>query len=277
MTKFITGDENIQAIKNLLNDKNDLKCAVAFWGDEALHFLENTNRKVKIICNLESGATNPYVISKLIDNPNIDIKTHQRLHAKVYWSPTLAIIGSTNVSANGLGLEGRELSGWIEASILIDEDILIKKIEDWFDLLYLDSFLIDDSALARAKNSWKDRRKIRPVQLVEGDDKIEPKSASILLNLTNTINGTFSKYIIEFLEVRPHTVRELHGKVKARDQVFYEEVNNLYLDGMGSHCKHRLNAAMESLKNKGIVIRTDDNKGSRWKLISKYKNNMKVW
>jgi HKD family nuclease len=270
MVNFITGDENKKTIKTLLREENNLKCAVAFWGDEALNLLENANTKVKIICNLESGATNPYVISKLLDNGNIDIKTHKQLHAKVYWSPTTAIVGSTNVSSNGLGLEGEELTGWIEASILIKEDDINKAIETWFDNLFINSDKIDDIVLSNAKVAWSERRKIRPIKLVKIAENNESESDPVLSNLKNTINATFSKYILEFLEICPHTVKELHAKVKSRDPVFYEEVNRLHLEGNHSSCKHRLNAAIQSLKERDIVIPSGNYEGSHiiWKLKS---------
>jgi phosphatidylserine/phosphatidylglycerophosphate/cardiolipin synthase-like enzyme len=72
--------------------------------------------------------------------PNIEIKSHSHLHAKVYWGSNQAIVGSANFSANDLGFEKTEKNGWIEAGMIInDEESILHKIEVWFDKLWFDS------------------------------------------------------------------------------------------------------------------------------------------
>ena len=145
---FIAGSENNQEIRKLLEDGSNLKCAVAFLGREALTFFEKTKEHTKLICNLESGATNPYVISKLIKNHDLEIRTNSKLHAKVYWTSHKAIVSSANISINRFGLEG--IDGWIEAGIVVDAENIINKIKEWFNDLWRNSNKIDKRTLAKA-------------------------------------------------------------------------------------------------------------------------------
>jgi phosphatidylserine/phosphatidylglycerophosphate/cardiolipin synthase-like enzyme len=101
--------------------------------------------------------------------PNIEIKSHSHLHAKVYWGSNQAIVGSANFSANDLGFEKTEKNGWIEAGMIInDEESILHKIEVWFDKLWFDSEskIIDNSILSKAREDWEKRRKHLPQALL---------------------------------------------------------------------------------------------------------------
>lgn len=63
--QFISGAENSKAILEFFSKDKPLKCAVAFWGGASLEIFDGSNQKIKILCNLESGATNPEAIRKL--------------------------------------------------------------------------------------------------------------------------------------------------------------------------------------------------------------------
>jgi HKD family nuclease len=103
MLKFIEGHELIEEFHSLMTKGAKLDLAVAYWGKDAARNL-NIQRSghVRIICDLASGACNPYEIKKLQSFTNTEIKTHDELHAKVYCVNDVAIIGSSNASTNGL-------------------------------------------------------------------------------------------------------------------------------------------------------------------------------
>jgi hypothetical protein len=106
------------------------------------------------------GGTNPHEIRRLM-NAGVRVRQWDSLHAKVYLFDGCAILGSSNASANGLAMEGREQSGWLEANILIDEPHLYKTISKWFD--NLPARKIGDGDLEKAFEMWSRRRRINPL------------------------------------------------------------------------------------------------------------------
>lgn len=161
-TEFISGDKNTDAIEKIFKTKGPLKCAVAFWGKKAWELLKDSKQEIKIICNLESGATNPFLIKELQNKENIKLRTQHNLHAKVYFSNHQAIIGSSNASANGLSLEDAEVTGYIEASVTTNDEKIIASINSWFKELWKNASEIDDGLLEESRKKWKNRRNNRP-------------------------------------------------------------------------------------------------------------------
>lgn len=193
--RFITGSENSQAIIDLLSAAKPLKCAVAFLGFASLELLKDSKQYIKILCNLESGATNPHVIRKLRNQKNIAIRTLSNLHAKVYLNPDTAIVGSANLSANGLAFEDKELSGWLEAGVLIKEASLVDEIDHWFELQWSMANEIDDTILESAEVTWVNRRNLRPIFLA-------PRNNHSLLELLKTEPHRFKDRRIFFIMYR---------------------------------------------------------------------------
>jgi hypothetical protein len=134
MLKFLSETEIGPEFLKLMG--KDKRFAVAFWGNGALTSLGLDGRGAigaKIICNLESGATNPDVVKQLIQSGAV-VRSNPKLHAKVYASSSTIILGSSNASANGLVVEGKnELTGWIEANIMTDDPTLVGKVGKWFN------------------------------------------------------------------------------------------------------------------------------------------------
>ena len=75
--------------------------AVAYWGKDATKrtgLAEHPNRaEVRVICDLLSGACNPNEIEELT-RIGVQVKTLDRLHAKVWISGHDVIVGSANAS-----------------------------------------------------------------------------------------------------------------------------------------------------------------------------------
>lgn len=158
-------------IESITKEAADIKLAVAFWGKGASETIKRIkNKKVKIICNLESGATNPYEIieiGKMIGYKNI--RSVKKLHAKVYLTNNKMIIGSSNFSANGLSLEGDETNKLIEANLLIEDKMIIQETKVWFNNLWINAKHIDERYCEKFIDKWLSNRKQNANQKKESD------------------------------------------------------------------------------------------------------------
>jgi hypothetical protein len=160
MRSFIFGNQVNEAVRATLRGKS-IQCAVAFWGRGASNLFDKIVQEARIICNLETGATNPNEIIKIM-RPGFEIRQCDSLHAKVYIGETKAVIASANASANGLGLEGNEIHTWIEAGVLLDN---IREVQSWFERLWDNKDLVHEITahdLQRAKDKWLIRQAWRP-------------------------------------------------------------------------------------------------------------------
>jgi len=164
--KFISGKAYSQAVEEIVSLEKEMKCAVAFWGADWISHFKKLTQPIQIICNLESGATNPAIIEAFHGKANIQLKTHPKLHSKVFLTSECMIIGSANASANGMSLEDSELNGWIEAGLAVDDPVSINDAHDWFKRLwgskesqYVEE--LDPSKLKTIENAWKRQRGTR--------------------------------------------------------------------------------------------------------------------
>ena len=129
------------AFKTALRQAAEAVVAVPFWGKGAATTLGLTRKApVRVICNLDHPGCNPDAIDKLLDL-GLRVRTHRRLHAKIYATPALAIVGSSNVSSNGLTVEGSAARGWVEANVASSDEHFVEKVlalfeEIWTDELY---------------------------------------------------------------------------------------------------------------------------------------------
>ena len=156
-SRFLSGAELGAAIAEVAAG-DDPRCAVAFWGTGASAHLfpQQGFRKVRILCDLSQGGTNPDELILLGAPSNKALRQVERLHAKVYLSKRGAIIGSANASDNGIGFAGA--SGLIEAGILVEPDSeSFKAAGIWFEGLWEKSRKIGPEALAAAEASWNAR------------------------------------------------------------------------------------------------------------------------
>jgi len=158
---FLTTDDYLKRVEDLLNGSKSIDIAVAFWGQGAELLIPRTGKKLRILCNLALGGTNPRVIKDLQAYPSVEIKTLNRLHAKVMIGERQAIIGSANCSANGLNYEGDELKGWYEAGYRIDDATQLEHMQAWFDSLWTKADPITESMLKDAARIWSQRSQTR--------------------------------------------------------------------------------------------------------------------
>lgn len=161
---FVAGDEYSRAVKELFASDQPLDVAIAFWGKGAeAKALSKGNAQRRIICNLASGGTNPKVVTALSNATGVTVRKLDNLHAKVIVGSEVAIIGSANFSANGLGLEDGELAHWEEAGYIVRGEKAIAPLQAWFDELWKHrSHTISPDDIADAERAWKLRRLTRP-------------------------------------------------------------------------------------------------------------------
>ncbi|QGZ35653.1 phospholipase D family protein [Stappia indica] len=152
----------LEEIRTILASTDRAKLAVAFWGDGAIKRLGlvGSGVQLQILCNLESGACNPNELRKLLGLSNVVLKSHSALHAKVWWTPNAAVLGSSNASTNGLALEHETGSGWHEANVRIDDATTLNSISKWFEKLFNEGHRIEEADLARAEELWKARKRL---------------------------------------------------------------------------------------------------------------------
>ena len=130
---FLHAENYKAAIEELIKGSKKLDVAVAFWGKGAEGFIPDSGKSIRIVCNLRSGGTNPFVIKSLMKCEGIEIRNLDVLHAKLVLGSKAAILGSANFSANGLNFEGDdELKGWQEAGLRVDAPEQLKTMRDWF-------------------------------------------------------------------------------------------------------------------------------------------------
>lgn len=174
---FLSSENYLDQVKQLADSSRNLSLAVAFWGDGSEKLFESwQGDNLRILCNLESGGTNPHVIRRLLALANtrcgIEIRTLDDLHAKVMLGDSGAVVGSANFSSNGLGLEGDECSGWREAGLFTDDAAQLAVAQAWFDGIWEAARQISEAALLQAESDWKKRRNARPQRNI-GDSLLE--------------------------------------------------------------------------------------------------------
>ncbi|WP_369991602.1 phospholipase D family protein [Pseudomonas xanthosomatis] len=166
---FLHSTQYMEQFNRLLEGSESLSIAVAFWGEGAQTLISKRwkGKSLRILCNLSSGGTNPQVIQDLVELANsregMQILTLDNLHGKVAFNESTAIVGSANLSVNGLGFEGRECSGWHEAGLLTREPEQRVDIQEWFETLWKQGEIITSQRLNAAWTNWLKNRASRPV------------------------------------------------------------------------------------------------------------------
>ena len=205
MAKFLSAGEILKSIKTLINKSTKIDLAVAYWGNGALQMTAldqiHQTTKVRIICDLESGACNPDVIRQLIKK-RFQVRSLKSLHAKVYIGEKSLIVGSANASSNGLASEGVDTNGMHEAAALITEESTLTAANQWFSRdLWPTAKPISRAALKAATLTWENRS-ITPKPIL-------PSKKPILLS------ELFKKRDFQFLEKNIFVVfyhQELNSK-----------------------------------------------------------------
>lgn len=157
---FLFENELSDAIKNILKKESDLYIAVAFIGDEASQWINPNAKNIKIICNLTMGGTNPAEVKEIMNKFGIgNIKQIDNLHAKLYIGSEHVIVGSANMSNNGLGTQPNALR---EAGYKFKRDQPSgQRSLDWFYKLWESAHPITHQDLKDAAEKWSQRDRVR--------------------------------------------------------------------------------------------------------------------
>jgi HKD family nuclease len=161
---FLSSKNYLEQFRYLVKNSENLSLAVAFWGKGADTLIEKewTGKTLRILCNLGSGGTNPKVIRNLLKlrelRPGMQILLQDDLHAKVAVSDVAAIVGSANLSANGLGFEDVECINWQEAGMLVNDIVQVSELQQWFDEQWARGEEVTEERLASDEEQWRKNR-----------------------------------------------------------------------------------------------------------------------
>lgn len=153
---FISNENYIDSIVSILGDRNGVDIAVAFLGGGAEELLAHCQGG-RLVCNLESGATNPKTVRRIIGQGRLQIRTHTTLHAKLFIGKEALICGSANLSTNGLGIENAGTAFWKEAGLLTRSSADVEAARNWFSQVWDSANAISEMMLAEAEEKWRKR------------------------------------------------------------------------------------------------------------------------
>lgn len=115
---LLTGVEILHEIEAMCSRDEDIYFAVSYWsGGVAERIKGFTTGKLHVVLDIQSGGTSPHDLKVLMEWLGDRVKIHPDLHAKVYASEKLALLGSANATSPGLQM--RE-TGRVEAVLKIE-------------------------------------------------------------------------------------------------------------------------------------------------------------
>lgn len=137
MIKFFREDGLAEHFKAMRRDDRTAMIAVPFWGEGAAAMLGlDDGGGTRVLCRLDSPGCNPRALRELVD-AGVKIRSHPRLHAKIYATKGCVIVGSSNASRYGLTEDGDVVSGSIEANVLTDDAGVIADALNLFERLWV--------------------------------------------------------------------------------------------------------------------------------------------
>ncbi|WP_091787109.1 phospholipase D family protein [Paraburkholderia steynii] len=154
---FITAATYHDQVLKLVDSGEPVSAAVAFVGQGCDEILGRSTASVRLLCNLLSGGTNPRAIQALKAYRGIEIRHLRNLHAKVIIGDTSAIIGSANLSENGLTTNPDMGSGWHEAGWLVNDRDSLRDMDAWYQKLWAAALQVTDDDLKQAEAMWGDQ------------------------------------------------------------------------------------------------------------------------
>jgi hypothetical protein len=155
MIKFFDDAAINETMSELVPNSDRADLAVSYWGRGAAERLGLLlSKDTRIVCDLLSGCCNPAEIERIRQLPGVQVRHLAGLHAKVYWTPTMMIVGSANASANGLGDSGE---GTIEAATCTDERSALDEAAGWFTRQWDRADPVFEPLMRRGWEAWKSR------------------------------------------------------------------------------------------------------------------------
>lgn len=154
MAEFLFDESLARRIRKVVAGEN-VRCAVAFWGNHDLGVELEEMVDWEIICDLSMGGTCPKALETMKAPNNRKLKHCPGLHAKVYISNLGVVVGSANASARALGFDGQP-AALSEAGVFHDANTSVwKSVSRWFDDLYDNAAQVDADALKEAARRYR--------------------------------------------------------------------------------------------------------------------------
>ena len=158
---FLNGPDVIKSIRGGLRVSSRARFAVAYWGSGAIERLglrDLDAKAITVVCDARSGGCDPNELQKLSSLLGDNLRTLDRLHAKIWVFDNSAIVGSSNASSNGLGLEGRDAESLIEANLLTEDPNVVSDLTEWFDAnVMARSRPVDSGIISQARRARRQR------------------------------------------------------------------------------------------------------------------------
>ncbi|MCY4094834.1 MAG: phospholipase D family protein [Gammaproteobacteria bacterium] len=166
MDRFICHREYGETVREIMSGGSDLNIAVSYWSEGILKELSidelTMNRDsstVRIICDLENEACHYEPIEKLIES-RIQVKSFPSLHAKVWSTAELAILGSANASRAALHFSTVDSgSRNVEAGVRITQPQILQSLNTWFEDLWKSEECVKVTYFDVQQEKRKKRRK----------------------------------------------------------------------------------------------------------------------
>lgn len=161
MIRMLREDRLATEFGKLRRKSKKLSFAAPFWGLGAAKTLGlNASDKVRVLCRFEAPACNPSALLEVAMLGAL-IRSHRRLHAKMYIGDAIVVVGSSNPSKYGLTQEGDVVGGTVEANIITDDPDVVRSVAGLFEELWNDkneTFLVT-TAMIRTEIK---RRELNP-------------------------------------------------------------------------------------------------------------------
>ena len=143
-------DGSSKKIKEVL-EGSDVCIASAFLGIGADEYVPEA---AKVICDITMGGTNPEVLKTLRAKLKGNLRHIPHFHAKVYISDKGCVIGSANLSSNGVGFLAP--SKLVEAAVKVGPETQVAEdARDWFDKIWSKhAKAITDEDIDWARTRW---------------------------------------------------------------------------------------------------------------------------
>lgn len=172
MSRFLTSDDTDAGssphIKRILSGKN-VRIASAFLGTGAEKHVPDDAR---LICDIGMGGTSPSALQSLSKKLGTNLRYLTNLHAKVYLSDLGCIVGSANLSNNGIGFLSQ--AKLLEAAILVDrDDEASEDAAKWFETLWGEAEVVGPEDVEWAKDMWRRQKRGTPEAVGKPQQLIE--------------------------------------------------------------------------------------------------------
>jgi len=138
MIRLLREHELAREFRRLKAKQSTVSLAAPFWGLGAANTLGlRRGPEIRILCRFDAPSCNPKSLLELI-KVGASIRSHHRLHAKLYITNVAVIVGSSNPSRYGVTQDGDVLNGTIEANILTDDPDVVNGTIGLFQQLWDD-------------------------------------------------------------------------------------------------------------------------------------------